>query len=603
MVEKRFEKLGMPDIERFENYLPTAFNSELTLLQKVNKIIQDLNRCFDLTNEVVDYLNRFIETFDDKLYKTVEDVLSVWLDDGRLADVVRVAINDEVIVARDGFSSLNGRLNDLKEKINGNNITINNLNKLVGVNVHDFGAKGDGVTDDTQAIQQAIDYASLEGGVVLFKSKTYVVDSVTIKTHNISLKGVKSNNHGTGTILIASKISNSGALINVIGENAMRIGGSISDIAIMANNNRQNYATIVEKIGLFIKKRAELNINNVFISGFRNGGLVARDWWDSVINSLEIRSCGERTKSSLYLGSDSDSSNSLHFFGLHIEETPFHLHIDNICSNIQFVASKFEEGVGVGWQNITSSEHFIFIYEGVYAVSFEGCFFSMNYDSVWCDVRNNLTSFNGCQFAYGRGVLISNNSTNASYGKSVIINSCQFERFGAYGLAIILNKEGVLSNNNFQMLNLVSTPFSIGSQNIVANNNFTLNVESDVALFDLKLNSNIINSNQYSPKIKKLYVGNIDNEISNHKRYFKVFANINVDFSVPTTTDILYTGGDLTLTKDNFLNPNAYSRITIMSNGATITFSGDLVTNSKQITGGQSINMMYNRPLNKYTLI
>jgi hypothetical protein len=49
------------------------------------------------------------------------------------------------------------------------------------VNVRDFGAKGDGVTDDTTAVQRAIDALSAAGGgVLLFPRGTYSVTSVKL---------------------------------------------------------------------------------------------------------------------------------------------------------------------------------------------------------------------------------------------------------------------------------------------------------------------------------------------------------------------------------------------------------------------------------------
>jgi Pectate lyase superfamily protein len=60
---------------------------------------------------------------------------------------------------------------------------------VASVNVRDFGAVGDGIADDTQAIQRAIDAIySGGGGVVLFSPGTYVVTSVNIRD-NITYQG------------------------------------------------------------------------------------------------------------------------------------------------------------------------------------------------------------------------------------------------------------------------------------------------------------------------------------------------------------------------------------------------------------------------------
>lgn len=60
---------------------------------------------------------------------------------------------------------------------------INTSNEL---NVKDFGAKGDGKTNDTEAVQAAVDRAEQDGGgVVFFPQGTYVVDFVNIGAYTI----------------------------------------------------------------------------------------------------------------------------------------------------------------------------------------------------------------------------------------------------------------------------------------------------------------------------------------------------------------------------------------------------------------------------------
>ena len=56
------------------------------------------------------------------------------------------------------------------------------------VNVKDFGAKGDGVTDDARAIQDAIEYSRTNGGEVFFPKGVYMISSSLFDTGNGSVR-------------------------------------------------------------------------------------------------------------------------------------------------------------------------------------------------------------------------------------------------------------------------------------------------------------------------------------------------------------------------------------------------------------------------------
>ena len=73
-------------------YNPIEFNTyrfdqTMSLPGKVNKLYDMLKVLAMNNQEVMDYLKVFVETFDFKLETTVKDVLDVWLNDGKLADI------------------------------------------------------------------------------------------------------------------------------------------------------------------------------------------------------------------------------------------------------------------------------------------------------------------------------------------------------------------------------------------------------------------------------------------------------------------------------------------------------------------------------------
>ena len=101
-------------------YNPIEFNTyrfdqSMSLPGKLNKLY-DMFKVLALNNqEVMDYLKEFVETFDFKLETTTLDILHVWLNDGKLADIVRVAINEEVVEAREDVENVVN--NSLKERL------------------------------------------------------------------------------------------------------------------------------------------------------------------------------------------------------------------------------------------------------------------------------------------------------------------------------------------------------------------------------------------------------------------------------------------------------------------------------------------------------
>lgn len=84
-------------VQQYERYLPSAFDESMSILQKMNKIIQYLNEIGATTNDAFKRWNEVMEwVLNDGLNESVTNKLDSLVADGTLGQI----INQEVLGSR-----------------------------------------------------------------------------------------------------------------------------------------------------------------------------------------------------------------------------------------------------------------------------------------------------------------------------------------------------------------------------------------------------------------------------------------------------------------------------------------------------------------------
>lgn len=131
-------------------------------------------------------------------------------------------------------------------------------------NVLHYGARGNGVADDTPAIQAAINSASAEGGGTVFLDKgTYKVGSVALQS--------KVNITGAGeSAILSTTLSTIGALL-VNGKDSIEIYG----FKIQGNNLQNGPNPQMGDVGVYIANSTNVTVRNMTITGMWAWGAVS----------------------------------------------------------------------------------------------------------------------------------------------------------------------------------------------------------------------------------------------------------------------------------------------------------------------------------------
>lgn len=159
----------------------------LTITELLCQFFTKINECIVISNETIDLAKWLV---NEGLEIEVAKKLVMWLEDGTLENIINVNL----------FNSLNEKINGLSSQL-----------EHIMVDVKQFGAKGDGLTNDSDSIQMFLNYCSdnqvkgkISSGVYILDKELYITSNTHIlfddgaifkQTHDKTMINIKNVNH------------------------------------------------------------------------------------------------------------------------------------------------------------------------------------------------------------------------------------------------------------------------------------------------------------------------------------------------------------------------------------------------------------------------
>jgi len=358
--------------------------------------------------------------------------------------------------------------------------------------VRDCGAVGDGVTDDTEAFQKAIDVATahvdssdgniIKGGstIVIPRAKSHYIIKGSLRFANNSRSHIRMVNLG-GSYIKATNDSTE-PLVTISNNGTGRNGRIIFENVFFAGAPQWNQSAITNRIGVLVDQAQDLEFHNTWIFNFKYGGLVAKDMWDSMIYGLQVMRCGYGNSDTDYayavqLLGNVNQSNANKFTDCHFENNALDLLIDDDSRSNTFTACKFERNA------LTESTSLGNIWlKQPLENTFQGCFFSQDttISKKFIDATGNdssygasthvqrYTSFIGCQFTAPSGVM-----TQWVKGNHVVIDSSTFSRCNGTPIDCVFDfgPHVRFTNNQVSLADKNINMFRIAGEDILIKNN------------------------------------------------------------------------------------------------------------------------------------
>jgi hypothetical protein len=198
--------------------------------------------------------------------------------------------------------------------------------------VKDFGAVGNGTTDDTAALQAALNAAARGAGVVDVPAGTYRVTSTLTMAADVSLRGA-----GRGVSVLKGALS--GPLLRSSNPAARFSNWLIRDIGF-DNTNRG----IAGGIGIDLTNVAHARLDNVTITNVETGVRMSEAAYYNEISTLHVSGAVTGVR----IGGGAVSTNECLFTNLRLNDLTDGVIINN-ATNQTFVKPAVESFTGIGF--------------------------------------------------------------------------------------------------------------------------------------------------------------------------------------------------------------------------------------------------------------
>lgn len=357
---------------------------------------------FDCANNSTEVLIKQLKREVEKLVK--DTTSSLLIQDNKIAETVVYVKENLSSVLRDMVDAmkLSGELDEIITETVMSSVEMIDTKTTHIINVKSFGAVGDGVCDDTQHIQDAIDYANDNGRKVYIPKGVYLITK-PIVLNGCSLEGEPSN-----------IFSNSGTVIKCATKDFTAITqGSTSVSDIMFNISH----ILVEdaKIGFEIVYSINSRFNQLYAKncdiGFKLGDVSAVGSMFCKFEGLYTDGCriGVESVSSQYFNNNEFNNGFIHGteYAMKLQVNGGYGAVGNVFNNVEF-----RSGAGRGIV-LTSCVNTVF----------NSCYFENGGNSIRGTNYSSIT-LNNCTFAlFKKGN--ANNDNNVVYsvgGFQMVVN-------------------------------------------------------------------------------------------------------------------------------------------------------------------------------------